>query len=110
MPLPLTTTTVTISRLLEGVDPYEEECWSIITSDTPAVISGSSGTGANVGGAQQVLSATLYVDGGTDVKMSDRVTDNTSGDVWLCDWVRRRYELGLAHVTCGLTFVEGATN
>lgn len=110
MTLPLTTTTVTIERLADGVDPYEAEVWSTAYTGVPAVISGSSGVGQNIGGAQQTLNGKLFVDGAINVKKADRVTDGISGEVWMVDWVRQRYELGLGHRVAGLTLVEGAVN
>lgn len=106
----MTTTAVTIQRHANGVDPYEAATWSTVSSGVPAVVSGSSGFGSDIGGQQQVLTAKLFVNEGVDVQKSDRITDETSGEVWIVDWVRVRYELALGHVVAGLTAVEGATN
>lgn len=108
--LPLVTTTVTIERPQTGIDPFEDQSWSVVGSSVPGTISGSSGAGRDAGGAQQTLQAKLFVDEGVDVRKADRITDGTSGEVWRVLWVRKRYELGLGHVVAGLEAVEGAAD
>jgi hypothetical protein len=108
--LPLTTTTVTISRRVADSDPYEDPGWVVVLSSVPAVVSGSTGTGRDVGGAQEVLTAQLFTDEGVDVRKADLVHDDTSGEEWRCQWVRHRYELGLGHVVAGLEVSEDAAD
>lgn len=110
MALPLATTAVTIERPETGIDPFEDQLWSVVDSSVVGTISGSSGSGRDVGGAQQTLSARLFVNEGTDVRKADRVTDEVSGDVWRVLWVRKRYELGLGHIVAGLEAVEDAAD
>jgi len=107
MTLPLTTTTVTIERIPDDVDPYETATLTVVGLNVPAVVSGSSGAGLDVGGAQETLSAKLFTEQDVDLKKSDQVTDDTSGEVWRVLWVRERYELGLGHKVAGLEAVEG---
>lgn len=107
MSLPLTTTTVTIQRPRTGVDPYEDQSYITVVSGHPAVISQPSGSGLNIGGIQETISATLLSDP-VDCRRYDIVTDETTGRVYDVTWSNQRYELGLAHTKAGLTFTEGA--
>ena len=106
--LPLTTTTVTIKRRSQDVDPYEDQTVQTVGSGVPGVISGSSGSGSRIGGAQQVLSPSFYGNEDTDVLKGDILIDETNEEVWHVLWVRKRYELGLGHVVAGLEQVTGA--
>lgn len=110
MTLPLTTTTVTIEFLPEDADPYEDQVWTVSASGVPAVISGSSGSGIDVGGAQETLSATLFTDEAVEMRKAARITDETTSEQWRVLWTRKRYELGLGHIVSGLEMVRGAAD
>lgn len=110
MTLPLTTTSVTIQRPADGVDPYEDQGLTVVATGVRGVVSGSAGGGIDRGGAQEVLTATLYVEQEADVKHYDIITDETSGQRWRAQWMRERYELGLGHKVVGLEAVAGAAD
>jgi len=108
MTLPIVTTWVSIERLSENVDPYADATTTVVDSSASAVISGSTGRGSDIGGAQQVLEAKLFVNPETDVRKADYVTDLRTSERWKVLWVRARTELGLGHKVAGLEIVEGA--
>jgi len=107
MTLPLTTTTLTIKRVPANIDPYADTTPTVVTLNVFGAISGSNGTGSDVGGAQQVLTARLFVESDVDVRIADVVIDETSNEEWRVLWVRKRYELGLGHTVAGLEYVAG---
>ena len=110
MTLPLVTTAVTIERPSTGVDPYDDTTWTVVATGVPGVISGNSGSDVRVGGDQETLNATLHIDNGYDLQKSDRITDESTSEIWYVTWTRRRYELGLEYSTAGLTQTIGAAD
>ena len=110
MTLPLTTTTVTIEDIPPGVDPYDDQTYSVSGSGVPAVISGPSGTDVRIGGDQQTITAILLCENTVPIHPSSRVTDDTTGRVYTVSWVNERYELGLGHIKAGLYEVTGAAD
>jgi hypothetical protein len=108
--LPITTTTIRIERPNIGLDPYEDVVHTIVYDNVPGVVSVAAGSDVRVGGDQQTLLAELHIDPRYDLQRSDRVIDNTTGEMWIVTWVRRRYELGLEYTKAGLTRTEGAAD
>jgi hypothetical protein len=110
MPIPYNTTTVTIERRTEAagdLEPYGdyEEGWQV--SDT--------GVRASIGVFSRTVSATEVRRGGEISTMvlqltcdippnglthQDRVTDDTTGEVYNVHWAFKRIGLGLDHMTC----------
>lgn len=106
MTLPLATTTVTVSRSdQDGTkDAYDTVTYTDRAQRVRAVISGPGGTEVTAGGSSEQVSARLDCDP-CDLRHDDRVTDDTTGDVWEVSWVRRRVGLGLDHMVAGLAAV-----
>lgn len=107
MSVPIATTTIDVIRSSDH-DPYDA---SGVTTTTPATgvrahISKPTGNAQIVGGDQSVTSFELNCDP-CDLKYSDIVHDNGSGEDYIVLWSRLRPGLGLDHIEAGLRFVEG---
>lgn len=105
--IPLSTTTVTIERPTAGADAFEAVTYAEVAVAVPGHVSSPSGTEARGSGTQEAVSATLALVPGTDVRRQDRVTDDSTGDIWQVEWVRARQGLGLDRVVAGLNAVTG---
>jgi hypothetical protein len=106
MALPLATTTITIERSdQDGTkDAYDGVSFASIATGIRAVIGSPSGTETAQAGSSEQVGARLNADP-CDLRHDDRVTDETTGEVWLVTWTRRRYGLGLDHQVADLLAV-----
>lgn len=102
MAVPLTTTTITITRPAVVGDPYDAaETTSTVASGVRAHISAPSGREAQRGGEQQTVDKILDADP-VDLRHTDRVVDDGTGQTYEVAWVDQREGLGLDHTVAGL--------
>lgn len=105
--IPLATTTVDVQRATE-TEPGEGRTWTVRHRSIPAHISAPSGVDTFApGGGRVVTTATFIVDHLTDVALTDRLVDRTTGTVWEVDAAVPRVGLGLDHTTGTCHYVEG---
>lgn len=104
--IPLASTTVTVSRSDQDgtVDSYDTVTYTPRPQHVRAVIGRPGGGETTTGGSSEQATATLDCDP-CDLRHDDRVTDDTTGDVWEVTWVRRRVGFGLDHMVAGLIAV-----
>lgn len=108
MPIPLATTTITISRPPDDtdVDGYDAPgTQTLIASGVRAQISSPSGRNTVLVGNRTVYVWKITADP-CDLRSDDTVTD-AEGEVFRVQWARQRRGLGLDHTTGGLIQVEG---
>lgn len=105
--LPLATTTVTVKRPANG-DPYETASLSTASSGTPAHIGQPSGSEVQRGGELETITDVLLADAGLDLRHTDLLVDEATGQEYRVAWVRERQGLGLDHVKAGLVTHHGA--
>lgn len=105
--IPLSTTTVTVSRPVQGVDSYETAVLTQVASGVAGHISAPSGADLHVGGDQENVSAVLLAECCADVRHPDLVTDDLTGETYEVVWVRKRIGLGLNHLKIGLRASKG---
>lgn len=106
MSIPLHTTTVTVERSdQDGTkDALDGVTWATLATGVRAVISAPSGS-ENIGnGSSEDVIARLVCDP-TDLRHSDRIVDDTTGDRYEVAWTRRRVGLGLDHTVADLRAV-----
>jgi hypothetical protein len=104
----LTTTTVTVTRPTAG-DPYETSAGSTTpATGIAAHIGSASGSEIDRGGQLEQVDAVLLADPALDVRHTDLVTDDVTGEQYRVAWVDERQGLGLSHVKAGLTRYAGA--
>ena len=109
MSLPFTTTTVKIERQLSPLqDSLEALVFATVVTSVPCVVQGLSGSETDNGGSQVIRSGTADFNPGIDVRSYDRITDESTGDVYEAGAVVRRTGFGLDHVKVQLTLVQGA--
>lgn len=108
--LPLATTTVSVLERPDTVDPYEDtgDDWTPIHTGVAAHISDPSGTERAIGGQQSEINAVLLADT-TAIAHTHRILDESTGDIYLIEWVRQRQGLALDHTKAGLIVFEGAS-
>lgn len=102
------TTTVTVERLAEGVDPYDAATPTERHSGVPAHISSPVGIETLVGGNRTSIDARLFVDPAPALTTRDSIVDEATDESYRVVWVQRRRGLGLDHQVAGLRRVEGA--
>jgi hypothetical protein len=107
--LPVTTTTVTITRPAGG-DPYETGADSAVASGVAAHIGQPSGSEIARGGELERVDAVLLAAAGIDLLHTDEITDETTDATYRVAWVEHRQGLGLDHVKAGLTRWDGGSN
>lgn len=109
MTLPLTSTTITVRRVTEAAtDPTDAPTVATVATGVPAVISSPAGTDLVNGGSRELVDAVLLVNPGDDLRRTDFVDDEITGDSWRIAWLRKRTGLGLDHLRGGLQRVTGA--
>ncbi len=87
MGIPLSTTTISVSRTGAGyTEPYEGDTWYVVDSAIPAVIDRPAGTLQQQGGQQNVATYGLKCDS-TDLTYEDLVTDETTGRTFHVQWM-----------------------
>lgn len=115
MSLPTATTTISILRPPDTVSP--EDASYDLTSIAPATV--ATGIAAVIGispsgrselnaGSQEVLNFRLSADP-CDLRHTDIVLDESTGEKFQVMWVKARTGLGLDHVAAGLRSVIGAS-
>lgn len=108
MTVPLSTTTVTVTKPTPG-DRYEPAAGaSTLASGVAAHISGPSGLERIVGGQQSVVDAVLLSDPIAELDAYCTVLDEVTGAEYQVAWVTQRQGLGLDHTKAGLNKVVGA--
>lgn len=105
--LPLATTTITVERPASG-DPYEPGAITSLSTGTAAHIGQPSGVEVQQGGEMESITDVLLVQAGIDLRHTDLVVDETTGQRYRVAWVRARQGLGLDHVKAGLVTHQGA--
>lgn len=103
MSIPLNTTTITVRRSNQDgtLDAIDGVTYTTLKSGIRAVISSPSGAETNAGGSSEDTTASLACDV-TDIRHTDRILDETTGETWEVSWARLRAGLGLDHMTAGL--------
>jgi hypothetical protein len=109
MSIPLSTTTITISRKRDDDDPYDTPTVRPVANGIRAVIGSPSGRDRVIGGDQSAIVAKLDCDV-CDLRHYDYVTDDRTTVEYAVVWVTERQGLGLDHLEAGLTAVTGASN
>lgn len=107
--IPLAVTTIAIRRPPPDDDPLEQGPKRLMETGIRAVIGSPSGADLMAGGDRSVVAARLTADP-CDLRPSDEVQDETTGDRYQIVWVRTRQGYGLDHVAAGLSEVVGAPN
>lgn len=118
MSLPLTTTTITIGRVIDDTnDPDEPPLEITSATGIPAVIAAPSGSDLVDGGSRERVDAILLVDPDVDVRHEDIVVDELAEvpavgwrEGYRVTWVRKRTGLGLDHLKAGLLSIRGAAD
>lgn len=106
--LPLTTTTVTVTRPDGSGDPYVDPgAAATVGTALPAHISSPSGSDRRVGGDQELVDAVLLLDPSPALTRLDLVHDDGTGEDYNVTWTRQRQGLGLDHQVAGLVAVKG---
>lgn len=112
MAIPLATTTITVRRVPddEDLDPYDEQPEpETVASGVRAHISTRTGRETVAGGSQEVVSFGLSCDP-VDLRHTDEVVDDTTGETFEVVWAISRQGLGMDHVQAGLERVTGVVS
>jgi len=110
MGLPLTTCRINVLRSDPSIDPMVDSPYLTKATGIPAVLHTDTGFENRGGGTQAELTARLDIPSSVDLQRYDRVYDQSTGETWEVDWVRKRVGLGLDHKEAGLHAIEGAVN
>lgn len=109
MALTVASTTITVMRLPDDPDrdPYDEppaaeEAYTSVR----AHIGSPTGREQAVGGQQSVTDLRLVCDP-IDLRHTDQVVDDTTGETFDVVWVKQRTGLGMDHTSAFLKHVEG---
>lgn len=106
--IPLVTTTVDVRRAVE-TEPGEGRTWSTRHRSVAAHISAPTGVDTFApGGGRAVTTATFLIDHLTDVAITDRLYDRTTGITWEVDAATPRVGLGVDHTAGTCHHVKGA--
>lgn len=108
--IPVATTTIAVLRrsVLATDDPYEVTAVpAAVAEGVRAVIGAPSGLEVLAGGSQEDVTHRLDCDT-TDLRSTDQVEDEATGDTYDVVWARDRTGLGLDHTVAGLRQVTGA--
>ena len=112
--IPVAATLITVKRFAEdpNADPYEPHgpgTESVVAQDFRATISSPRGREVVAGGSQEVVQFAMSSDP-VDLKHTDRVLDQKTGDQYEVVWVRQRPSpTGLDHTRASLKAVTGLT-
>ncbi len=111
MPVPLHTTTVSVLRVPADAarDPYDPPpAAEVVASGIRAHIASPSGRERTAGGSQEVVEFRLTCDP-TDLRHTDQVQDDRTGDLYEVVWARNREGFSLDQVQAGLRQVSGVS-
>lgn len=106
--IPVFTTTVTVRRPDPDADPYEGRTAPVVQTGVPAHIGSPSGAELAIGGQQSRVTDVLLTDP-ADIRHTDHILDETTGDEYRIEWVRQRQGLALDHTKAGLVQFVGAS-
>jgi hypothetical protein len=107
-------TLITVKRFIAdpNQDPYEPQAptaETVVAKDIRATISSPSGREVVAGGSQEVVQFAMSCDP-VDLKHTDRVLDQTTGEQYDVVWSRQRPSpTGLDHTRASLKAVTGLT-
>lgn len=110
--IPIATTTIKVTRVpteVDGdpVDPYDPQPEAEeVAAGVRAVISSPTGRERNIGGTQQAVEFSLSCDP-VELRHTDTVQDEVSGELYQVVWVTQRVGFGRDHTRAGLKQVEG---
>ncbi|MGE0133760.1 MAG: hypothetical protein AB7L91_06295 [Dehalococcoidia bacterium] len=108
--IPVHTTTISVLRVEadDGRDPLDEQpAADVIANGVRAHISTSRGSERVAsGGQQEVVYFRLSCDP-TDIRHTDQVRDDATGELYAVEWARQRVGYGLDHTQAGLKQVRG---
>jgi hypothetical protein len=108
MTLPITSTNVTVYRLVNDMsDDTATPVYQVTASAVDAVIGREGGLEKLVGGDEEDIQARGDFPFDLDISNLDRVKDEVTGDVWDVMWTMKRTGLGLDHIEVGLRKVIG---
>lgn len=104
------TTTITVLRVPEDLnrDPYDPEPDPVEVAAGVRAHIGSPSGGERVSGGEQSRTDLRLTCDPTDLRHTDQVRDDTTGETFETVWVKQRTGLGLDHVTAFLQHIEGA--
>jgi hypothetical protein len=109
MTVTLATTTITVLRVPDDParDPYDPEPEpEQVVSGVRASISSPYGREDVAGGSREVVNFGLHADP-CDLRHTDTVRDDRTGETFTVVWVKHRTGFGLDHVRAGLQHVSG---
>lgn len=105
--LPVKTHSVRVIRPdLSSDDVSTSPATALVASGLDAVFSAPRGFSQIVGGDKEVVDANLSVDS-DDVRATDIVVDEATGETYQVSWVRYRPGLNLDHTEAGVRLVIG---
>ena len=110
MAIPFATTTIAVLRAGAGAsdDPYDPQPErETVASGVRAHISTSTGYEQTQGGSQSIGDFRVTCDP-TDIRHTDRIVDEVTGEEFDVEWATPRRGLGLDHTFAGLKQVKGA--
>lgn len=106
MTIPVATTTIRVDQGTE-TEPGEGLSWTSTAFGIRAHIGTPTGNDQlRAGGGRETIDAVLHADS-VSLAHTDRVYDETTGEVWQVVWVQPRQGLGLDHTHAGLRRVTG---
>lgn len=110
--LPLTTTTVTVTRPANPGGDYEDDDGEPTLVATGVAVAITSPTGADsvVGGQQERVDAVLTAPTCPALQHLDTLVDECAGETYRIAWVRRRRGFGFDHQAAGLVAVKGGAS
>lgn len=108
MTIPLATTTITVLRPSLSNDDYYDlrTAGPVVAANVRAHISEPSGIEGLIGGRTEQTRFPFNSDI-CDLSGHDLVVDDTTGNTYEVVWVRKRFGLGLDHMTGQLRIVAG---
>lgn len=104
------TTTITVLRVADDLnrDPYDPQpAPAEVHTGVRAHIGSATGRERQAGGEQTVTDLRLTCDP-VDLRHTDQIRDDTTGETFHVVWVKQRTGLSMDHVTAFLQYIEGA--
>lgn len=112
MAIPVATTTIRVLRVPADPtrDPLDPQpAAAVVASGVRAVISTSRGREPSPSGTQEVVEFRLSCDP-VEIRHTDSIQDEATGDTYEVVWARPRTGLGLEHAEAGLRQVTGVVS
>lgn len=107
--IPISTTTISVLRVPADPlrDPYDPEpAAEVVERGVRANIASPNGRERIVGGDQEIIEFRLNCDP-VDLRHTDRVEDEKTGEIYEVRWAHPRIGFGRDHMTAGLRQVTG---